>query len=463
MRIAIDLQACQDYSRFRGIGRYSKSLAKEMVRQSQSRGHEILILLNDSFPESIAALSDEFLSLSDTVRIVVFPGIRNVCELEADNEWRLRAAELLRELFIAQLEPDALHIASVFEGTADDAFASVGLIADIPTALTLYDLIPMVLSEIYLTKEPIISYYARKIESVKRANLLLAISEHSRIDAINLLGFDAKHAVNISTSIDGNFAPRTLSTDESHDLMSRYGIERPFILYVPGGFDPRKNFVRLFEAYARLPSHIRETHQLVIGSEISPRERRKLRLQIRQKGLAPDEVVMTGYIAEDDLISLYSICQLHVFPSLYEGFGLPALESLTCGAPAIASNTSSLPEVIDIPEALFDPTSPQDIADKMLHALTDEPFRAMLRIHGAEQASRFSWEKSAARALDAIETTFQHKRGNGSAKRSPVEMVDAVLHALSITKPSVEPTQEDLTALRLSAEKGAAELKHFGK
>ena len=108
---------------------------------------------------------------------------------------------------------------------------------------------------------------------------------------------------------------------------------------------------------------------------------------------------MTGYVPDQDLIALYNLATLFVFPSKHEGFGLPALEAMACGAPVIGSNTTSVPEVIGWEEALFDPYSAKSIAQKMGFALQDETWRTQLREHGLQQARKFSWDVSAQRQL----------------------------------------------------------------
>lgn len=170
---------------------------------------------------------------------------------------------------------------------------------------------------------------------------------------------------------------------------------------------------------------------------------------------------MTGYVSDKDLVSLYSLCRVHIFPSLYEGFGLPALESLACGAPTIASNTSSLPEVVGLEEALFDPHSAQSIADKLLRTLTDEQFSSTLRQHGLSWAPQFSWEKSALLAMDAIERIFAPCGPLHVKPKSAGELMNSVLCALSASRPSVTPTEEDLLLLERGAGEAATELQRL--
>jgi glycosyltransferase involved in cell wall biosynthesis len=119
--------------------------------------------------------------------------------------------------------------------------------------------------------------------------------------------------------------------------------------------------------------------------------------------LTEGELVLTDFVPDDDLVALYNMADLFVFPSKHEGFGLPPLEGMACGAPTLGANTSSLPEVIGWDEALFDPHSPSDMAKKMSQALLDTTFRAQLKAHGIEQVKKFSWDASALKAIAALE------------------------------------------------------------
>ena len=406
MRILIDLQGAQCDSRFRGIGRYSLSLALAMARNPG--GHEIWLALNAAFPQSILDLRHAFAGLIPPGRIRVFSTPLHTAEVDPANAWRARAAEKIREDFLHQLNPDVIHIPSLFEGYGDDAVASVGMFTSgYKTAVTLHDLIPLLDQASYLPNSIIRDYYFRKIESLKHAGLLLAISESSRLEAINVLDWPAERIINTSEGSDAHFRVLEITPERRVQMCQRYGISRKMVMYAPGGFDSRKNFVGLMRAYALLPAALRTEHQLVIASRLSksPHDdsRAKLDLWRTQAGLAEDELVLTDFVPDDDLVALYNMAQLFVFPSKHEGFGLPPLEAMACGAPTLGSNTSSLPEVIGWEKALFDPLSPQSMADKMAQALQDEAFRMQLKAHALLQVKKFSWDASAKSAITALE------------------------------------------------------------
>ena len=417
MRLVLDLQACQASNRHRGIGRYSLSLAQEMVRQATA--HDVRVVLNSRLPESIEALRTAFDGLLPREHIAVFDVPAGVADIAPENAWRARAAERVREAFLSSLKPDVVHVSSLFEGLVDDAVTSIGsLPADYPCAATLYDLIPLMRKEAYLQDARVRDWYYRKLQSLKNAGLLLAISAHSRQEAIDALYLPAERVVNISGAVDASFRPVALTTDARLALMQRFGLVRPFVMYT-GGIDNRKNIEGLIEAFAQLPGALRQAYQLAIVCKAEDADRQRLQDLAVRSGLTAGDVVLTGFVSDADLVALYSTCELFVFPSLHEGFGLPALEAMSCGAAVIGSDKSSVPEVIGREDALFDPTSASAMAGKMHQALSDPAFRASLKEHGREQARRFSWETSARTALQALEASHEAAQDR-RAMRVPV-------------------------------------------
>ena len=158
--------------------------------------------------------------------------------------------------------------------------------------------------------------------------------------------------------------PREISKSDEEALRARFGLSRRYVMYT-GGIDFRKNIDGLIEAYAKLSAELRAKFQLAIVCSVHPEERAKISRQAAKCGLRDDELVLTGFVPDDDLVNLYNLCHAFVFPSLYEGFGLPALEAMACGAAVIGSNKSSIPEVIGRQDALFDPSRPADITEAL--------------------------------------------------------------------------------------------------
>ena len=410
MHIVLDLQACQSpESSRRGIGRYSLALAKAMARNP--RGHDITILLNAAMEDSIEYLRGQFDDLLPQARLVTWEALAPTDFLHPDNAFRMRSSEVLRMQAVRRLKPDIVHVASLFEGLADEVISTVPAGESHLSALTLYDLIPLAHQEIYLREPRVRDWYTEKIAHLGHADVLLGISKFSCDEAVDLLGIPRERLANISGAADNVFVRLDGAEGFRDELIRRYGLRRAFIMYA-GGFDSRKNIGALIRAFALLPEDLRRAHQLLIVGAAPKIERAVLESLISELGLGRDEVVFAGYVPDTDLVKFYNLCALYVFPSLQEGFGLPALEAMSSGAVVIGSNTSSLPEVIGCVEALFDPRSDYSIAAKMVSALTDEDLRTMLRRHAEMQCREFSWEESARRAIDAFEATAERQESD---------------------------------------------------
>ena len=402
MRIVIDMQGAQTESRVRGIGRYTLSLTRAIVRNSGM--HEIILALNGLFPDTIEPIRAEFRNVLPRNQIHVWSAPGPVREVDTVNRPRREIAECVREAFLDSLQPDVILVTSLFEGLGDDAITSIGTLnPSTPVAVILYDLIPLSNPDIHFQTNPVHKQYlARKVNSLKKASGLLAISEYSRQEAIRLLG-ETQPITNISGAWDLSLTSLHVTDEDFKRVCHALGITRPFLLYT-GGADERKNLTRLIKAYALLPSHQRSAHQLVLAGHMPQSCIRELQKDAEVAHIASKNIIFTGYLSDADLVTLYRKCALFVFPSLQEGFGLPPLEAMACGAPVIAANTTSLPEVVGLPSALFDPTSAKAIQETMLAALTDAAFRAQLIAHSRTQVLRFSWDDSARTALRALET-----------------------------------------------------------
>ena len=408
MRIVIDMQGTQTENRFRGIGRYALSLALAMVR---NRGeHEILIALNGFFPDTIESVRVAFDGLLPQENIRVWCAVSPVAGMNTANDWRRKSAELVREAFLASLGADIVVVLSLFEGFWDNAVTSIGTLSRvIPTAVTLYDLIPYIYPKPYLENPALEVWYIEKIAHLRRADLWLAISECSRKEGIDHINLPEERVINVSTDADTHFQQREILPIEENAIRQKYGLERPFVMYT-GGIDHRKNIEGLIRAFAKLPTKLRKAHQLAIICTVQPESRNRLERLAIQQGLNKDEVILTGFVTEEDLVTLYNLSTLFIFPSWHEGFGLPALEAMRCGAPVIGANTSSLPEVIGWEDALFDPHSDDSISLAIERALSDPVFRAELIYHGKKQSMKFSWDASASRSIAAMERLYAERQ-----------------------------------------------------
>jgi glycosyltransferase involved in cell wall biosynthesis len=412
MRLVVDLQSTQTESRFRGIGRYSLAFAKSLARL---RGNnELLVVLNGTLTEGVEDVRSEFRALLPSNGVRVFFGPSRICVAHGGSKAKKAAAKSIWSSFLSNLQPDLIHVSSIFEGFGCDAVTSISKhVALPPLSATLYDLIPLSNRKEYLdVSRPYCEFYEEKLTELRKCDLLLAISEYSRRQAIDLLSLASDRVVNVGAAVEpqsvGETAVANAARNGGYPNDNR-GISKPFILYT-GGADPRKNLPRLIAAYGKLTADLRSKFQLVICGKIPIAEQLRLKTLAQEGAFERNDVVFVGYVNEVELNQLYSTCSLFVLPSLEEGFGLPALEAMTCGAPVIAGNNSSLPEVIGLDDALFDATSTFAISEKMTEALCDNEFRRTLVNNAHIQSRKFSWDKTAEIAWNAFLDLHRLKR-----------------------------------------------------
>lgn len=231
--------------------------------------------------------------------------------------------------------------------------------------------------------------------SSKRATLILTDSEASKRDIMELLKVPAAKVRVILLAPDPNFAPATPA--EIDNIKAKFKLEK-YVFWV-GSLMPQKNLERLLRAFALLKQTEDLPHKLVLGGQ-SAWGNQQYRDLIAELKLT-DQVLLPGFIATEDLVPLYSGADLFVFPSIYEGFGLPPLEAMACGTAVALSNISSLPEIAGEAAEYFDPLNIAEMAAAMQHVLTNTNRRTELQKLGLEQAAKFSWQNTARQTLAA--------------------------------------------------------------
>ena len=394
------MQGAQTNSRFRGIGRYTLSLTRAMIRQAGE--HDIILALNGQFPDSVRTIREHFKGLVPPQNIVVWHAPSVLLQVHVSQGHRQRLAEILREAFLSSLLPDVIHITSLFEGFSDQAVTSLGTLDQTtPVSLIIYDLIPYLNPKQYLShNKHFEQHYHQKIAYLKKASHLFAISAFAKEEAIQTLNLNSAQITNIFGAIDESLQHIRQEGLPDSSCLKALGINRSFILHTGGG-DERKNLPRLIQAFAKLPNVLRQKHQLVFVGRIPEVTLSQLKNEAAEAGLHQGELVFTKFITDAVLARLYCDCSVYVFPSRHEGLGLPAMEAMAFEAPVIVANSSSLPEVVENKDALFDPYDVDDISNKISRVLEDPEFRDALVAHGKKRAQAFSWDESAKRALRA--------------------------------------------------------------
>jgi glycosyltransferase involved in cell wall biosynthesis len=413
MRILIDMQGTQSDSRFRGIGRYSKAFIRHLIQAKKE--HEILLAFSSAFPESLATLYPEFETIIGPENIKIWHPVTPVHYADQANTVRRIVSEQIREAFFESLRPDVVLITSLFEGFGDNVVTSVGpLSKNIPVAVILYDFIPMLYPDQYLGNERLKAWYYEKLEYLKQARLLLAISESVKNESREILDVVPANVVTISSAVESLFwTEQATAFDVVRD---GYGITQPFLLYT-GGSDPRKNLLRLVEAFASISKKTLMEHQLVLAGSMSKTDAKCLKQKVYKMKLHKNKVLFLGRVSDADLIGLYRASRAFILPSYHEGFGLPVLEAMACGAPVIGSNVSSIPEAVGLEEALFDPRSTSSMANSIENVLKNDSYRQRLIDHGSIHCKKFSWEAVACRGLAALESVFELRHDHSSKEK----------------------------------------------
>lgn len=355
MRIGVDGRELQAGART-GIGRY----VTEVLRAASREGYDCLVYGDGR------------------TRAVVLPGLRLRV---LDGHWTPWWDQVIlpREL---RRDGVSVFLSPYYKGP---------LRAPCPVVLTIHDLFFL---DYPGQRRPfhraIMTQLARLY--ARRAAAIIVVSDYSRRSVVERLGIHPARVTVIPVALGAEFKPNP----QTEVVRSRYGIVHPYILYV-GNFKPHKNLPRLIRAYAALPQPLRAAHCLVLAGGDQP-HRAALVALARDLGVA-DQVLFPGQIEDPDLPALYSGCALFVLPSLEEGFGLPALEAMACGAPVAVANRAALPEVVGTAALLLDPEDETAITGAMARILSAAELGADLARRGLARAREFSPDRTAGLVL----------------------------------------------------------------
>ena len=373
MRIAIDVRKLHDF----GIGTYIRNLLKHLA--VFDRDTEYVLLCRPQDCDTLRQMAPNFSPVADASKPY---SIREQVSIPA--RLLLHRVDLLHEPHYVL--PPLVPCRSV---------------------VTIHDCIHLIFPQYLPNRLAYVYARASLWAAAHRAERILTGSETSKSDILRYCDVPADRIIVIHNAIDDRFA--TAPQDEDiQKTRERYQLDGPFALYV-GNIKPHKNLERLIDAFhlVRRDGFERLT-LLIIGDQIAkyPYLRRAVDRYKLHK-----HVRFLGFVGDQTLAALYRLATVFVFPSLYEGFGLPPLEAMASGTPVVASNTSSLPEVLGDAAVLVDPYSAQAIANGIQQVLADPGLRATLRARGLERARVFSWETSVRRTLDVYRDVGSRRAG----------------------------------------------------
>ena len=364
-RIAIDARKWRDY----GIGTYVRNLVRHLARLDHETTYFLFCERQDA--AVLRDLAANFVPVVDDS-----PGYGLKEHLSIPLKLRRLGAELFHTPHYV-----------------------LPLLCPTRAVVTIHDCIHLLFPQ-YLPNRAALRYAEFMMRSaIRRSALVLTVSEASRADILRFFPeTEAERVQVVPNAID----PAILDDpgdEERERVRERYQIRGRFVLYA-GNIKPHKNLDRLISAFALLRQEgFDDLKLIIIGDEVS--RHGSLRRTADAAGLR-QEVRFFGFVPDRTLACLYRMASVFAFPSLYEGFGLPPLEAMACGAPVVTSRLSSLPEVVDDAALLVDPYSIEDIARGLTRVLTDDELRAQLVARGQTRAQAFSWEKS----VEKIHATY---------------------------------------------------------
>jgi alpha-1,3-rhamnosyl/mannosyltransferase len=362
MHIVIDARTAADH--FPGIGRYVINLSHAL---SQIAADWSISLLHD------ASVSSTRLSLPALPRIEC-----SVSPFSIRQQWivpgKLRRAQ-------ATLYHSPYYLMPYVPG--------------IPTVLTCYDLIPLIYPQYFSVLQRLV-YWVAHTFSFKAARMILTISQTTKDDIVHYFHLDPKRIIVTPLAADAHFQPQP--PERIAAVRRKYALPEEYVLYF-GSNKPHKNLQRLIEAWRIAECGVRSVEcKLVIAGHWDERYPETKRVT-EELGLK-DHIVFVGAVDDADLPALYCGATLFVFPSLYEGFGLPVLEAMACGVPVVCSNASCLPEITGDAALLINPLDIDALGMATRRVLVDERLRQEMIQKGLVQAGRFSWEQTALKTLE---------------------------------------------------------------
>lgn len=266
--------------------------------------------------------------------------------------------------------------------------------------ITIHDLIPYIMPETvgrgYLLK------FLREVPNIiQNADGILTVSEYSKKDILKFFPIDPDKIFVTPLAADSIYKPLDKAICKSK-IREKYNINNPFILYL-GGFSARKNVSTLINSFLKVHSSLNEDYNLVIAGA-----RKDLGEHLCSKySHLTSKIIFTGFIPLNELPYFYNSCDAFVYPSLYEGFGLPPLEAMSCGAPVITSNTTSIPEVVGDSGLLINPHDEDELTNSLEKLLNNESLRKSLSTKSLKQASKFSWRKTATKTFKAYKKIYE--------------------------------------------------------
>lgn len=386
MRIAIDIRKINEF----GVGTYIWNLVRN-IANVDPRNEYLLVGSKRNFHE-LGPLPTNF---------------RHLYESGEETLWRNHCAI---PLTLRRNSIDIFHV----------PHHEAPLVSPCKLVVTMHDCVHLLFPQEGSSRFHNYRMYLRTRRVVESASHVVAVSKSTKADLVHIFDLAESNISVIYNALDERFA-QSAAPDERKEVLERYQLKDPFILY-SGKIRPHKNLHRLIEAFAVLKAELAEDERykfiklIIIGDELSKHQ--YLRLTVVRSG-AQQDVRFFGFVPYPTLRVFYQSAALFAFPSLYEGFGLPPLEAMANRAPVLASNTSSLPEVLGEGALLVNPENVFEIARGMKTILSDEALRQRLMQKGIEQVAKFSWNLAAQKVVQTYQAIALRTAPSLTESRSP--------------------------------------------
>ena len=298
-----------------------------------------------------------------------------------------------------------LEAADIFHSPYDEIPAVAQQSNRVQKFLTIYDLIPVLYPQ-FLLSEQIPLLYKKTLASISQKDWVICISHSTKNDLCNYLNLDHSRVFVTHLAAEPSIFYPCTDAEKIATTRSKYGIRDGGYILSLGTLEPRKNIDHVIRCFAKLilEQNLKDLYLVLVGTPGWKYD--KIMEEVSQKSWLKERIIFTGYVPESDLAALYSGALTFVYPSFYEGFGLPPLEAMQCGVPVIASNTSSLPEVIGDAGIMLDPKDADGLCQSMLEIYNRPLLREKMSLKSLEQAKLFSWERCARETIAAYRTAL---------------------------------------------------------
>lgn len=382
-KICIDIRPLETGNKFRGYGYYIKNLVSGIVECDKKNTYTFIVYSKKN------SLLDELKGTGHEVFFMGTPKIR------PRFWWVIDQFALSRA--IKHIDPD------VYVSLDTNLPFLVTLNKRIKTVVTIHDIIPIVLKDEYRLPPDRALECKVKFSAARRATKIVTISEFSKQDIIKNLNIDEKKISCIYESTDDTFKKSNQKAIDS--TVEEFALKKKYIMTVGDyyGIDPRKNYLFLIEAFAEfiLSDKNNDIVLLFVGKSGGV-ENEYFKIMSRAQRLGvKDKIVFTGFVSDEQLAALYSGARAFVYPTKYEGFGLPILQAMSCGCPVVAANNTSIPEVAGAAAELFETEDTKSFIESLDRVMEN---RAKYEALGYENIKRFSWQKAAQEFIKLIES-----------------------------------------------------------